>query len=177
MQAYYNGKPTSEISVDLPQGKVLFGERWVTSTPITFPNRSASVYVRGKFDSVVAFSDGTFGVIDFKTSEPRPEHVAFYSRQLHAYMYALENPKQGGFALFPITRLGLLCVEPVEMNLSRGKIAYLGETTWLECPRDDVWFLSFIERILGVLENPQPPAPADNCGYCSYREDARIRGL
>lgn len=178
MKAYFNGKPATEISPQLPHGQVLFGERWVTSTPITFPNRSTSAYLRGKFDSVVAFTDGSFGVVDFKTSEPRPEHVPFYSRQLHAYAYALENPKQGSFALFPITRLGLLCVEPVDMSRgTSGQIAYIGEATWLDCPRDDVWFLSFIENILGVLESPHPPTPSDSCGYCSYREDARTRGL
>jgi hypothetical protein len=178
MKDYYEGKPANEISPELPDGVVRFGEKWVTSQNITFSNLTAACYVKGKFDTVVEFEDGSYGVVDFKTTQPKPEHVPFYSRQLHAYAYALEHPVPGAFALGPISKLGLLCVEPVAMEMSpRGQVAYLGDVTWLECPKDEGQFLAFIENVLSTLENPTPPASGSNCGYCHYRGEARRAGF
>ncbi len=104
--------------------------------------------------------------------------MAFYSRQLHAYAYALENPAEKALRLAPISRLGLLCVEPVDMNrVAADRLAYLGEVTWLEIPKDQAGFLGFIERVVSVLEDPLPPPPAESCAYCQYRDQARLRGL
>lgn len=178
MKDFFQNLPASMLSDNLPEGVIRFADRWVVSQPIHLPGHTQTAYIKGRFDSVIEFADGSFGVVDFKTSEPRPEHVPFYSRQLHAYAYALENPAEKALKLTPVTRLGLLCVEPMSISddwISR--IAYVGEVTWLECPKDEAGFLGFIERVVSVLENPQPPQPADNCAYCQYRDQARSRGL
>jgi len=178
MKDYYEGKPTSSISFDLPEGVIRTGEKWVKSIPITYAASPTSAQIRGKFDATIAFSDGSYGVIDFKTSEPKKEHVDFYSRQLHAYAYALENAASGSYALNPITRLGLLCVEPVSMDLNnRDQIAYLGNVTWLECPLDYNNFFSFLEGVLQVLDDPSPPESNENCNYCRYRDSSRTTGF
>ena len=178
MKAFFQDLPTADISPSLPEGFVRFGDRWVVSQPIQLPGHAQSTYIKGRFDSVVEFADGSFGVVDFKTSQPRQEHVAFYSRQLHAYAYALENPAEKALMLAPISRLGLLCVEPMDMNrVAADRLAYLGEISWLECPKDEAGFLDFIERVVSMLEDPQPPPPAENCAYCQYRDQARLRGL
>ena len=141
------------------------------------PGHAGTAYIRGIFDTVIEFDDGSYGVVDFKTSESRPEHVAFYSRQLHAYAYALQHPAPNAFALNPITRLGLLCVEPVAMDrFSDGRLAYMGSMTWLECPLDMQGFLAFIDQVLEVLEQPEPPEPSPKCTYCLYRLEARKHG-
>jgi hypothetical protein len=113
-------------------------------------------------------------VVDFKTSEAKPEHVPFYSRQLHAYAYALEYAASNSLQLSPITRLGLLNVEPVLMDrMNSGKIAYLGDVTWQECPLNYPGFLAFLEEVIAILELPNPPESGPTCGYCSYRQGAR----
>jgi CRISPR/Cas system-associated exonuclease Cas4 (RecB family) len=174
MKGYFQEKATAEIAVELPAGRVRFGERWVHSTPIELPGGAASAYLKGKFDTVVEFDDGGYGVVDFKTSEAKAEHVAFYSRQLHAYAYALEHPAANAFALAPISRLGLLCVEPVTMDRSAdGQLAYFGSVTWLECPLDMPGFEAFIASILTVLAQPSPPPAAEKCAYCRYRLESR----
>ena len=178
MKAFFQDLPTADISPSLPEGFVRFGDRWVVSQPIHLPGHAHSVYIKGRFDSVVEFADGSFGVVDFKTSQPRQEHVAFYSRQLHAYAYALENPAGKALHLAPVSRLGLLCVEPMTMSGDIiDRLAYVGEVTWLDCPKDERGFLGFIDGVLSVLENPQPPPPSDSCTFCQYREQARLRGL
>lgn len=174
MKDYFEHKPASEVAPELPEGIVKFGERWVTSQPIKFPGKRSACYIKGKFDTVIAFSDGSYGVVDFKTTQPSPKHIPFYSRQLHAYAYALENAAPGKFSLKPISRLGLLCVEPVHMDKTLdGKIAYLGEVTWLEVPRDDQWFLGFLKNVLEILDQAELPASGENCGWCNYRQAAR----
>jgi len=177
MKDHYEGKSTSEIAPELPEGIVQFGEKWVTSAPISIPGHEATCFIRGKFDTVVAFSDGSYGVVDFKTSQPRPEHVAFYGRQLHAYAYALEHPTPNSLALAPITRLGLLCVEPVSMDkIGSDQLAYIGDVTWLEVPKDNSFFTSFLDNVLTVLEKPTPPDSNPKCGYCQYRMASRETG-
>lgn len=178
MKDHYRSALSDEISPDLPPGRVAYGEKWVTSAPITLPGHSLSCFIKGKFDTVVEFSDSSYGVIDFKTSEPRPEHVQFYSRQLHAYAFALEYPAPNAMALSPISRLGLLCVEPVVMEKTKDDlVAYIGRATWLDCPKDEAGFLAFLESVLTLLEAPEPPPQNPNCSYCNYRRAARDMGL
>ena len=143
MKQFFADKTTGEIASELGPGAVAFGEKWVESDPISIPGRASSCTIRGKFDTVVKFEDGSYGVIDFKTSQARGRQHRLYARQLHSYAYALENPAPGKLNLAPVSRLGLLCVEPIEMlSLGDGSYAYRTEPTWIECPRDDQEFFS-----------------------------------
>lgn len=174
MKDHFSGKSTWELSPLLPAGAVKFGEKWVQSQPLPSPNGQNYWFIRGKFDALVEFEDGTYGIVDFKTSETKVEHIAFYSRQLHAYAFALEHPSPGGMALSPVSRLGLLSVEPTHLEqISQGQIAYLGTPTWQEIPKDEAAFLDFINLVLVILDQPEPPAKGKSCSYCDYRAAAR----
>ena len=178
MKGYYAGKPSSALSPALPEGTVRFGDRWVVSEPIELAGHAGTCYIRGRFDCVLEFVDGSYGVVDFKTTEAKAEHVAFYSRQLEAYAYALENPGPGAFALRPITRLGLLCVEPARMDQADfGQVAYFGNPSWIEIPRDDGQFLEFLGRVVDLLALPEAPPADPDCLFCKYRASARDTGL
>lgn len=177
MKDFFQDQPTSAICGELPEGKVKFGEKWVASQPIALPRHATQCVLKGKFDTVVEFADGSFGIVDFKTSEAKLAHIPFYGRQLHAYAHALENPAPGKLGLRPISKLGLLVVEPTRMDKTlEGKVAYIGKVTWLECPRDDPKFLGFLDQVLTLLEQPEPPQPSPNCVWCAYRESARQSG-
>ncbi len=174
MKDHFQDQPTGTLEASLPPGKVQFGERWVRSKPIQVPGRENNCYLLGKFDSALAFEDGSYGVVDFKTSQPRPHFIEFYGRQLHAYAYALEHPETGKFGLSPVKRLGLFVVEPVDMqSTSDGRLAYLGAVTWIEVPRDDEAFFGFLGGVLGVLDAAVPPPAGESCAYCQYRQAAR----
>jgi hypothetical protein len=178
MKDFSQGKSTLELCPDLPQGVIQHRDRWVQSQLIELPGRAARCYLSGRFDSIARFEDHTYGVVDFKTSTPKPAHVSFYGRQLHAYAYALENPAPGKFGLSPITRLGLLVVEPQAVaRTPEGQIAYLGTMTWQEIPRDDRAFLAFLDEVLAVLEQPAPPEANEKCGWCRYRTAAQANRL
>ena len=165
---FYFGKRTEEMAEGLKPGRVAVGDRWVRSRPIQVPGHETLVAIAGRIDTALAFDDGSHAVVDFKTSAPKAEHVDFYSRQLHAYTLALENPAEGALELSPVTTLGLLCVEPVAMVPLGGDVALKGETTFLEIERDDGAFLAFLSQVLYVLEKPEPPPAGAKCGYCAY---------
>ena len=178
MKRYFAGKPTTEIAPDLPAGNVAFGEKQVESAPIHLSGRGSSCFIRGRFDCVVRFEDGSYGVIDFKTTSATSQHLSVYKWQLHAYAYALENPAPGKFSLSPVSRLGLLCVEPVEMlGLGEGAFAYKAQPAWVDCPRDDEAFKGFVGEVLDVLDRSEPPEASPTCGWCQYRDEARLNRL
>jgi PD-(D/E)XK nuclease superfamily len=178
MKAQFAGHPATELNPDLPSGIVDVSEKWLESLPITLPGHVISCFFRGKYDAIITFDDGTYGVVDFKTSEPKREHIPFYSRQLHAYAYALEYPAAGKLHLSPITRLGLYVEAPhATLTATTGEISFHFRSTWLEVPYDISGFMGFIDKVLTLLELPDPPAAGGKCGYCQYRQHAREHGM
>ena len=169
---FYLGKPAREISENLPGGVVKYREKFVKSTPISIPGAASQCYLSGRFDAVIAFEDGSFGIVDYKTSDPRQEHAAFYSRQLSAYAFALENPAPGSLGLAPISRLGLFIITPQRFERTTAdKMVFTSRTTWVDVPRDDPAFLALLGQVLALLDAPVPPDPSDSCGVCNYREE------
>ncbi len=166
---FFSGRSTKEISSAPPDGVVEYGENWVESGPIAVPGHRNTCFIRGRFDVVVRFMDGSYGVVDFKTTETRDPHIPLYSRQLHGYVLALENPAPGKLHLTPITRLGLFCLDPKELlSLGPDNYGLRLAPTWIEIPRDDAAFLAFLGQVLDVLELPSAPPPGQGCGLCQY---------
>jgi CRISPR/Cas system-associated exonuclease Cas4 (RecB family) len=179
MKRLFDGQPTSALTPELPPGRVAMQGKWVNSAPIVFPDLIASCYIKGAFDSVLAFDDGTYAVIDFKTSSPSKEHIGFYGRQLSAYAYALEHPSEKGLHLSPISKLGLLYLDPIDINhgTDHHRITYDSEVTWQELPKDERKFLDFLHGVLTLLSLPEPPPAHPECGFCAYRTAAREHRL
>jgi len=171
---FYLGKSAREISPHLPEGFVKYREKFVRSTPIAPPGADSQCYISGRFDAVIEFEDGSFGLVDYKTSEAREEHVAFYSRQLTAYAYALENPAPKALSLSPVSRMGLFILTPDRfVKNPDGEMVFVNQRTWKEVPRDDPAFLDFLGEVVAVLDHPHPPRPSENCGLCNYRNAMR----
>ena len=173
MKKALGGRRTETIAPGMPPGVVRFGEKWVESGPIRLPGRSSTCFVRGKYDTVVRFDDGSFGVIDFKTSSAKPGHLVLYARQLHSYAHALEHPAAGAFALGPVSRLGLLVFEPDAFAGRDGAALLTGGLAWVEIQRDDRILFEFLGEVLDLLDRPTPPEPSPDCEWCQYRSDAR----
>lgn len=118
---------------------------------------------------MVRFNDSTYGVIDFKTSGPAKDSAWLYSRQLHAYAYALEHPASGKLALSPVTKLGLLYFYPSSVNQqSIDRLSYESEITWIEIEKNEEGFLKFIDEVQDILELPEAPEHSPNCQWCNY---------
>ncbi len=174
MKDIYLGYSTKKISPDLPEGKTIMTGRWVTSEPIPTADGLNACYIQGIFDTVVQFEDGSYGVVDFKTSEAKEEHIGFYGRQLQAYAYALTHPAPGKLHLSPVSTLGLLYFEPqhLEETLST-QLSLGGPTKWVEIPQDEESFMAFIRQVADLLSQPEPPAANPECAFCAFREQAR----
>lgn len=169
LKNHYDGKHTSELHIALPPGIVSLGEKYVKSEVIRLPNHYATCHISGRFDIVISFDDGFYGVIDFKTSNPSSESADLYSRQLHAYAYALEHPAPGKLSLSPVTKLGLLYFYPDSVSQGNiDRIFYEADITWIEIEKDEKGFLRFIDKVLDVLELPEPPEHSPNCQWCGY---------
>ena len=103
--------------------------------------------------------------------------AAKYARQLHAYAMALEKPAPGRLGLSPVTTLGLLVYEPTTFVTGGAGTARLdGKFEWLEVERDDNAFLAFLDEMLGVLEQSEPPPADPECALCNYRQAGRRTG-
>jgi hypothetical protein len=177
MKRFFEGRSTADFTPDLPPGVVKFGGLAVESALLHLPGHNEACTIAGKFDSVLEFEDGSYAVVDFKTTSPKPEHVAFYSRQLHAYAYALEHPAPGKLSLAPVSRLGLFSLDLDGLERSTpDRLALLGPVHWQECQLDEAGFLRFIEQVLSLLELPEPPPPGEKCGFCKYRDNSRLTG-
>lgn len=169
----YDGKRTEECLQELPPGTIRCGEKWVESEPINFNGIDGACYISGKIDSLIEFDDGSWGILDFKTTDISSEKAGLYSRQLHAYAHSLENPaktphlRSAPLALSPIKILGLLCFEPSKLTLDGGRHTYEGEAKWIEVPRNEGKFLSFLEETLKLLTAPIPSSTPD-CNWCKY---------
>lgn len=167
---YYHEQSSGIISPDLPSGRLILKEKFVRSSPISFPGLDVEAYISGRFDAVIEFEDGSYGVVDYKTSEAKDEHADFYSMQLSAYAYALENPAPKALSLSPVSRLGLFVVTPDRYGRSDDdEMVFINRTTWVDVPRDNEKFLSLIGEVLFVLENEVPPQPSQSCPLCMYR--------
>lgn len=167
---YYAGRRTDEFCKELPPGVVNYGENWVQSQVISLPDRVNGCYLLGRFDIVVEFDQGGFGIIDFKTREEGEEPTAMYGRQLHAYAYALENAdsERGDvLGLSPVTRLGLLYFAPSACELRGARQFVSGPLTWVEVNRDDEAFMNFLGEVVDLLDSGLPePQLCGRCAWC-----------
>ncbi len=178
MKNHYRDLSIQELSPDLPPGRFFFSEQFIVSQPVSIPGHDLGVYFAGKFDALLEFENGDFGVVDFKTSEAKQAHIAFYARQLEAYAYCLEHPAAGKLKKAPITTLGLAYYSPHTMKFAEdGDLALHGHFGWQPLQRDEGAFLSFIDGVIAVLAELEPPEASPNCKFCQYRELARESGL
>lgn len=161
------------IGPSQPSFKIAHDEQMIRSTPIILPDRDVRIVLRGKFDSVLTFSDSRTVVCDFKTAPVRPEHLDKYWVQLHAYAYALENPALGSLSVPKVDGLGLAVFDPgvFEHDANNGA-ALSGALQWIDITRDDDRFTAFLDEVAAVLEQPDAPEADGTCQYCQFRKVA-----
>ena len=166
---YYSNKRLEEICPGFPPGTIKYGQKWVKSNTLQLPGTESTCYISGRFDIVAELDDGTYAILDFKTGSPSNEKSAMYSRQLHSYIVALENPAEDALKLTPITKVGLIYFTPdrcESMNSERQRLE--GKIECVDIKRDDTEFLSFLTEVVNLLDGPLPAIEADKCDWCKY---------
>lgn len=191
MKRHLRGLRTTDVLPEMKPGIFLCedDDAWVECAPIMPPGAKRSVYVRGMLDCLVAFDDGTFGIIDFKTSDVS-KSSALYSRQLHAYAAAIERPGTGSeLVQGTVSDLGLVIYQPEDFSaLAPSGAALAGKLEYVNIPRDDDVFVQFLGKVMTVLDAdtvPPPPKPSrkswsgtsTSCPYCQFLFDAQNKSL
>jgi len=174
MTARYNGMHAQAITTGMPEGVIRLSQQWVRSRSIPVGAEGRTCCISGRLDAMIEMEHDRWGLIDFKTTKARAEHLPLYSRQLHAYAYAWENPAREPRAVGPVSRLGLLIFEPIKFVHNSDETADLkGSLTWVEIRRDDEAFFEFMRQVISVLAQPVPPEPDPDCMWCLYRQSSR----
>jgi hypothetical protein len=176
MRLRFNDMRTEDVLPQLPPGKLDCADQRVVSAPIKFANRATSLQIRGKLDALVRFDDGSFAVVDFKTSAQSDQNIETYKRQLNAYAYALENAAPGQLGLRPVRHLGLLVFEPRSFSSEKGVATFSGSIQWSPIAIDQGAFLKFLEEVAAVLDMAAAPPPTPGCSWCEYRSTSRQSG-
>ena len=107
------------------------------------------------------------GLIDFKITEQDEEKAKKFSRQLHAYKFALENPLQD--VPRKVSKMGLIVVSPDSISFDDGHVVFKTKPTWFEIKEDMEGFYDFISEVSSLLNNPVPES-TKTCKWCVYRE-------
>jgi PD-(D/E)XK nuclease superfamily len=168
MKRFYLGERLEDLADGAPSGVIGLPDQWVKSAPLSIPGSPSTVVIQGRVDALVRYEDGTVGVIDLKTADPNIDHVAKYSRQLHAYAAAFEQPSGGPSVR--VSTLGLLCFSPRGFDVHRGEAALLGGVCWINIPRDDAAFSEFLSEMGSVLDQESLPPPALDCSFCAAED-------
>lgn len=163
LQDEIQGMDLTQINSDLPKGKITAKETYLKSSPLP-PNKDC--YISGRLDVLSELEDGTFGLIDFKISNQNEEKIKKFSRQLHAYKFALENPREGEAK--KISEMGLIVVSPDSIGFKDGHVVFKTKPQWFEINEDMDSFFDFIGEVSGVLSG-STPEPTEGCQWCKYR--------
>ena len=160
MKKKFTGVNLSEINPNLPNGMVSHADSWVMSTPIINPDYpDIEIVLRGKIDSIVSHEDGSYSVIDFKTSEINPVYLEKYKLQLSSYAYSILNcDDRRSLSLKNVDKIGLMIFEPDGFAADKNDRAGLkGSLKYINYQYNEDEFLSFIKnQVIPLLAGPQP---------------------
>lgn len=159
---YFVGKPSTVLSPGLAAGVVQPGLR-VASVPVFLGG--VELRVAGSLDALVAFEDGSAGVVDFKTTSPRPGLAEAYRPQLNAYAWALRHPAQG--APRRVSRLGLLVVSHDDLVATTAGLVNTVSTTWVDVDDDPAWFEGLLGEVAELAAHPEAAPSNPGCAWCA----------
>ena len=170
-------KSASDLHPNMPEGKAIDRGGWVQSKPIEINGEKTPFAIRGKYDLLMEFPDGTHGIVDCKFQGKDNDKSGFYSPQLEAYAFALENPAKGEAKT--ISHIGLLVWSPVKIRgNSSGNFGMELKCSWYPANRNPEALQNrlneFISKITGDI--PAAKANCDQCNYVANREGI-IRGI
>ena len=178
-EEHYRGLPSTALDKDLPQGSISKWGESVESKPIQIDGKETKWRIKGKYDLVVEYENGTVALIDCKvtTSEMDGAKVTHYLPQLEAYCYALENPRDGNAVV--VAHSGLMMWKVASASQDEvGNYAFNTESAFLMVPRDPEGFQTFIEEVIAVLDGDLPESnyKCKNCSYVAKRVSATTKG-
>lgn len=165
-EEHFQGSDMPTIDPTLRPGTVTKWGEWVKSKPIVIDGTETRWRILGKYDLVSTNDDGTIGLIDCKVSDSARDNGAFYSPQLEAYAFALENPAAGKGQT--VASMGLLVWKPTTAIGSNIQEYGFGVSQkYLPVERDAENFQRVIANFITVLEGEIPDSGPE-CQTCNF---------
>ena len=165
-EQHFQGADMPTIDPALRPGKVTKWGEWVKSKALVVNGAETRWRILGKYDLVAINEDATIGLIDCKVSDSQRDSGQFYSPQLEAYAYALENPAVGKGQT--VASMGLLVWKPTTaIGTSVADYGFGVFQKYVPVERDQANFLKVIGEFISVLEG-ELPAAGSECQTCNY---------
>jgi hypothetical protein len=170
-ERYFDGASSHHMDPAIPVGRVLDRGKFVLSKPIEVNGVVTKYAIRGKYDILMEFEDGSYGIIDCKFQARDTDKSDFYAPQLEAYAFALENPAKGEPK--KVSSLGLFVWSLVTPrgNAETGFGLQL-KSTWRPIERNPQALQERLSEFIGMLAEPIKSAGAcEHCRYISVRRE------
>ena len=175
-EARFRSAATTDMSKAMPSGAVVDAGSWVVSTPVVIDGVATPFQIRGKYDLLVKFDDGSFGVVDCKVSSSADDKADFYRPQLEAYAFALESPASGEPK--HISATGLLVWTPSSVTGdAQSGYGFSVDAFWQPIARQPEALTSLLKDFIGVITAEQAPDTKDGCRDCGYVNARRDLGV
>ena len=174
-QAYFKNMNTNELTDQLPSGRIMQKNEIpgkIVSTTLK-DNKGREFLLGGRPDIVTAFDDGSYGIIDFKTTNIKEDKAENYRHQLEAYRQIFKNPgaiKKGLIPkLEPITQMGVLQFEPNKIISHNEQGAQINlEMSYSNLEMNESKFYKKITSIIDLLSQKELPEFNDKCSDCTF---------
>lgn len=172
-EEYFRRAPMPAIDPSLPAGTVKQWGQWVKSKNIVVNGLETQWKLRGIYDLLGHYEDGTVGIIDCKVSDSERDNGDFYAPQLEAYAYTLENPSSG--RVFQVQTMGLLVWKLAGVAQTRPnefvthEMGFGVHQLYIPVERDPARLNNLLEEFITVIDGDLPEAGAE-CLACNYLE-------
>lgn len=165
-ERYFIGAKTSDMHPALPEGRVHSHGGWVASLNILVDGVDSGLFIRGKYDLLLEFADGTFGIIDCKLQKKDYDKSSFYAPQLEAYAFSLENPQKDTPKKISLIGLYTWSLDRASGNLSAG-FGYRVNNSWFPAQRNPIALQERLSDLVRMVQG-ECPSSKDGCGVCDY---------
>ena len=165
-EEYFRRAPMPALDPSLPAGTVKQWGQWVNGVETQWK-------LRGIYDLLGHYEDGTVGIIDCKVSDSERDSGDFYAPQLEAYAYTLENPLSG--KAFHVQTMGLLIWKLAGVAQTRpnefvsNEMGFGVNQLYVPVQRDPARLAQLLEDFITVIDGGEPAA-GENCHACNYLE-------
>lgn len=175
-EEYFRRAPMSALDPSLPSGTVKQWGQWVKSKNIVINGVETQWKLRGIYDLLGHYDDGSVGVVDCKVSDSDRDSGDFYAPQLEAYAYTLENPLSG--KAFPVKTMGLLIWKLAGVAQTRpnefvsNEMGFGVNQHYVSVERDPERLQKLLEEFITVIEGDFPDSGPE-CHACNYLDGRR----
>jgi hypothetical protein len=172
-EEYFRRAPMPTLDPSLPAGTVKQWGQWVKSKNIVINGVESQWKLRGIYDLLGHYDDGSVGIIDCKVSDSERDSGDFYAPQLESYAYTLENPLSG--RAFPVKTMGLLIWKLAGVAQTRpnefvsNEMGFGVNQVYVPVERDPDRLSRLLEEFISVIDGEEPAA-GENCHACNYLE-------